>query len=56
MNRKTHALVSAIFLAACDLEPTEQETYLDEHCAGDPEVRTAVEALLASELAELGLL
>ena len=33
---------------ALDLEPSEQSSYLDQTCAGDPELRSEVESLLHS--------
>ncbi len=39
--------VEALFQQAADLEETERGTFLDEKCAGEPDLRTAVEELLA---------
>ncbi|HKK07687.1 MAG TPA: hypothetical protein VKA44_02260 [Gemmatimonadota bacterium] len=42
-----------LFDRALDLEPGERSAFLDERCAGDPELRRAVEGLLAAD-AEAG--
>jgi predicted Ser/Thr protein kinase len=38
--------VEALFLQAADLDPERRSTFLDEQCAGDPDLRSAVEELL----------
>jgi WD40 repeat protein/predicted Ser/Thr protein kinase len=38
--------VKALFLQALELEPERRGTFLDQHCAGDAELRAAVEELL----------
>src|SRR3954447_13336628 len=38
--------VEALFQQAADLEPGRRGAFLDERCAGDPDLRTAVEELL----------
>jgi WD40 repeat protein/predicted Ser/Thr protein kinase len=38
--------VKALFLQAIDLDPEQRGAFLDEQCAGDAELRTAVEELL----------
>jgi WD40 repeat protein/predicted Ser/Thr protein kinase len=38
--------VKALFLQALDLEPERRRAFLDEQCAGDAELRAAVEELL----------
>ncbi|MDP2479227.1 MAG: serine/threonine-protein kinase [Candidatus Palauibacterales bacterium] len=42
-----------VFDRTLDLEPEERSGFLDERCAGDPELRRAVEGLLAAD-AEAG--
>src|SRR4051794_18777651 len=39
-------VIEAIFHEAADLAPERRATFLDERCAGDPDLRAAVEALL----------
>ena len=38
--------VEALFQQAADLGPGERRAFLDEQCAGDPELRAAVDDLL----------
>ena len=38
--------VKALFLQAVDLDPQRRGAFLDEACAGDPDLRAAVEELL----------
>src|SRR6516164_1170973 len=38
--------VEAVFQEAADLDPARRDAYLDQRCAGDPELRAAVEELL----------
>jgi WD40 repeat protein/predicted Ser/Thr protein kinase len=38
--------VEAVFQEAADLDPARRGAYLDQRCAGDPELRAAVEELL----------
>jgi WD40 repeat protein/predicted Ser/Thr protein kinase len=38
--------VEALFQQAADLVPTRRDSFLDEECAGDPDLRAAVEELL----------
>jgi eukaryotic-like serine/threonine-protein kinase len=38
--------VEALFQQAADLAPALRSAFLDEHCAGDPDLRAAVEELL----------
>ena len=50
-ERKGHARVIArsrggLFLQATDIDPADRGAFLDEQCAGDPDLRTAVEDLL----------
>jgi len=48
VTSEQHARVKAIFLAACQLPPSERSAYLDEVCAGDePALQNEVELLLA---------
>jgi len=46
VTSRDHKRISDIFLKACDLEPGERAAYLDEVCAGDPELRDEIESLL----------
>ncbi len=41
--------VSELFLTACDMSAGGREAFLDQACAGDPELRAAVESLLAHD-------
>src|SRR5262249_40647516 len=41
--------VKALFNQAADLPPSEQQALLDAACSGDPELRVAVEKLLADD-------
>jgi hypothetical protein len=41
--------VEALFHQAADLPPQEQRALLDAACAGDPDLRAAVEKLLADD-------
>jgi eukaryotic-like serine/threonine-protein kinase len=43
--------VEQLFHAAADLTPDRRAAFLDEQCAGEPELRAAVEALLAQDAA-----
>src|SRR5262249_51386627 len=38
--------VEALFQEAVDLDPARRDAYLDQRCAGDPELRAAVMELL----------
>ena len=49
MKRERNRQVDQVFQAALDLNPTERAAFLDEACAGDPELREEVEALLSSD-------
>jgi tetratricopeptide (TPR) repeat protein len=49
MTPERYEQVRQVFLSACDLEPLEQQRLLDDRCADDPELRVAVEALLARD-------
>jgi serine/threonine protein kinase/Tfp pilus assembly protein PilF len=40
------AAIDRVFGAALDLEPAQRDAYLDQACAGDPELRDEVERLL----------
>jgi WD40 repeat protein len=46
MQEPSPEIVEALFQQAADLEPARRGAFLDEHCAGDPELRAAVEELL----------
>ena len=47
MEPETWSKVKEILDTCLDLEPALCSRYLDEACAGDPEIRTEVESLLA---------
>ena len=49
MSTDDHDRISEIFLKACDLPPEEQKQFLDEACAGRPELRADVESILAHD-------
>ena len=49
MNPHRYAQIDEVFQAALEREPGERATFLDHECAGDPELRAEVEALLASD-------
>jgi hypothetical protein len=38
--------VESLFQQAADLEPVRRAAFLDAQCAGDPDLRAAVEELL----------
>jgi WD40 repeat protein/predicted Ser/Thr protein kinase len=46
MSEPSPETVKALFLQALDLEPERRGAFLDEQCAGDAELRAAVEELL----------
>jgi serine/threonine-protein kinase len=46
--------IQAVFLAAADLEPAAQATYVAEACAADPTLRDEVLSLLAAERRSAG--
>jgi hypothetical protein len=52
MNAERHEQVKHIFLAACDLQPTEIAAFLNRVCAGDAELRQEVQSLLANHPSE----
>ena len=49
-----HQRAKSVFLAACGLGSCDRGSFLDEQCAGDPELRAAVDALLANDANPLG--
>ena len=49
MIRPDHARVTSLFLAAAELSPTERQTFLEQACAGDVELRAEVESLLGHD-------
>lgn len=49
MNPARYEQVRQVFLSACELGPLEQQRLLDDRCADDPELRAAVDALLAKD-------
>jgi WD40 repeat protein/predicted Ser/Thr protein kinase len=46
MPKPSRKTVEALFQEAIDLEPHRRGAYLDQRCAGDPDLRAAVEELL----------
>ena len=50
MNKEASQRVYELFLEALPLDPADRERLLEERCAGRPEVRASVEALLASDV------
>ncbi len=56
MTRETYSRVKAVFQGAVELAPEAWKTYLDEHCADEPEVRREVEKLLRHHRAETVLI
>ena len=52
-NRKRWRQIDALFAGALEHSPAEREDFLEVECAGDPELRRAVEELLAND-AEAG--
>ena len=46
MPEPSREAVEALFQQATDLEPAQRGAFLDEQCAGDPDLRAAVEELL----------
>jgi WD40 repeat protein len=49
MSKPPLEQLEALFHEAADLEPEERSAFLDARCAGDPELRSAVEDLLQQE-------
>ncbi len=49
MSEPQHARLKQLFHAVADLPPAERISYLDEHCADEPELRRKVESLLAHD-------
>ena len=47
MTRERHARLQAVFLGASQRVGDDRIRYLDEECAGDPELRREVQELLA---------
>jgi predicted Ser/Thr protein kinase len=47
MSEPSPEVVEALFHEAADLDPQQRAAFLDERCAGNPELRAAVEELLA---------
>jgi hypothetical protein len=48
-NSATWRRIEEVFLAAADLEDAQRGAYLDSACAGDPNIRAEVEALLVAD-------
>lgn len=46
MNPERYQRVKQVFLAACDVNPSQWVAFLDQACAGDQELRREVESLL----------
>jgi len=49
MSRERHARVKALFHAACERPTNDRRAFLDEACAGDVDLRRAVDALVAAD-------
>ncbi len=49
MSRNRHARVKALFLAACERPASERHAFLDEACAGDLDLRRAVDQLVEAD-------
>jgi WD40 repeat protein/predicted Ser/Thr protein kinase len=47
MSEPSPEAVEALFHEAADLDPQQRASFLDERCAGDPDLRAAVEELLS---------
>ncbi|MFK7884178.1 MAG: protein kinase [Phycisphaerales bacterium] len=50
MSTDTHNRVYEVFLAVCDLQPHARDQAITEACAGDADLRGAVEELLALDI------
>jgi hypothetical protein len=50
VNRERWPDVSRVFAAAVELDPSARSGYLNEACSGDPQLRFAVESLLAAHV------
>ena len=46
MNPQRHQEIKRVFLAACELDEARVGAFLDQACAGDPQLRREVESLL----------
>src|SRR6516225_7105676 len=46
MSEPSPEIVETLFQEALDLEPEQRGAFLDQRCAGQPELRAAVEELL----------
>jgi len=46
MSAERYAQVRRLFLAACELAEGERGAFLDQACAGDPQLRAELESLL----------
>jgi serine/threonine protein kinase len=49
MTPERYQQIGKLLEAALELEPHRRESFLDEACAGDPELRREVESLIASD-------
>ena len=49
VSPEKHQRISELFLAACRLEGTERQAFLERQCAADAALRREVEALLARD-------
>ncbi len=49
MTKDRHQQITELFGAVCDLDEDARRTLLDEQCADDPELRAAVEKLIADD-------
>src|SRR5262249_56826310 len=56
MTREQYERLLGLFEAGCAREEQERAAFLDEACAGDPELRHHVEKMLAADQQRIGLL
>ncbi len=49
MSPQRYQRLKEVFLEACDLEPRNREAFLQQACAGDEELKSHVEVLLADD-------
>jgi predicted ATPase/predicted Ser/Thr protein kinase len=49
LSSPRHGRISDLFLRACDLDPKERAAFLEEACAGEPELRKEIESLLSHD-------
>jgi hypothetical protein len=49
MLRERWDRAQQLFSAAADLSPARREMFLDQSCAGDPELRAEVDSLIGAD-------